>query len=83
MQKIFWDKPVVAGEELIFGPMDAQRFLHANWPYAKNLDYAAADLCILKALDGRATPDEAREMFEIAVQSVNPARHSDALKLAG
>lgn len=83
MQKLFWDKPVVAGERLIFGPMEAQRFLHASWPYPKSPDYAAADLCILKALDGRATPDEARELFEIAVQSTNPARYADALKLAG
>lgn len=83
MQKLFWDKPVVAGERLIFGPMEAQRFLHANWTYPKNPDHAAADLCIRKALDGRATPDEARELFEIAVQSTNPARYADALKLAG
>ncbi|CUX66826.1 conserved hypothetical protein [Agrobacterium tumefaciens str. Kerr 14] len=83
MENIFWDKPVVAGERLIFGPMEAQRFLHADWPYEKNLDYVAADLCILKALDGRATPDEAREMFETAVQSANPAHRPGALKLAG
>lgn len=83
MKKIFWDKPVVAGERLIFGPLEAQRFLHANWPYAKSLDFAAADLCIRKALDGRASPDEARELFEIAVQSANPARHPEVLKLAG
>lgn len=83
MQKIFWDKPVVAGARLIFGPMEAHHFLHANWPYAKDLDYAAADLCILKALAGRTTPDEARELFEVAVQSANLAHSADALKLAG
>lgn len=83
MQKIYWDKPVFAGERLIFGPIEAQHFLHTNWPYAKGPDYAAADLCIIRALDGRATPDEAREMFEIAVNSAVPAHYPTAFKLAG
>ncbi len=69
MRNIFWDKPVVAGDKLIFGPLEARRFLQSEWPHSKSIAYAAADLCVLKALDGRATPDEARELFEIALRS--------------
>lgn len=82
MQNVIWDKPVVAGDDLIFGPLEARRFLINDWPHFKGLDYAAADACILKALDGQASPDEARELFEAALQSADLNRMSPDLKLA-
>jgi hypothetical protein len=69
MHNVIWDKPVVAGGKLVFGPLEAHQFLMADWPHRKDLNFAAADACILRALDGRASPDEARELFEVALGS--------------
>jgi hypothetical protein len=69
MLNVIWDKPVKAGGNLIFGPLEAHRFMMSRWPGSKNLDYTTADTCILAALDGRASPDQARELFEAALRS--------------
>ncbi|MND37222.1 hypothetical protein D3C80_278990 [compost metagenome] len=82
MQNVIWDKPVVATGKLVFGPLEARRFLMTEWPHKKDLNYAAADACILRALDGRASPDEARELFEVAVSSAALGTAPD-YKLAG
>lgn len=82
MQNVIWDKPVIAGGKLVFGPLEARRFLMGDWPHQKDLNFAAADACILRALDGRASPDEARELFEAALSSAALSNTVD-YKLAG
>lgn len=82
MQNVIWDKPVAAGGKLFFGPLEARRFLMSDWPHKKDLNFAAADACILRALDGRASPDEARELFELALGSAALVTDCD-YKLAG
>ncbi|WJH38478.1 DUF982 domain-containing protein (plasmid) [Aliirhizobium terrae] len=82
MQNVIWDKPVVAGGKLVFGPLEARRFLMSNWPHRKDLNFAAADACILRALDGLASPDEARELFEKALGSARLVTASE-YRLAG
>lgn len=82
MQNVIWDKPVAAGGKLVFGPVEARQFLLSDWPHKKDMNFAAADACILRALDGRASPDEARELFEVAVGSAALVTVSD-YKLAG
>ncbi|MBO0145500.1 hypothetical protein D3C87_1506070 [compost metagenome] len=82
MQNVIWDKPVVVGGKLVFGPLEARRFLMTDWPHKKDSNFAAADACILRALDGRASPDEARELFEAALHSAALVTTFD-YKLAG
>lgn len=74
--QIIWDKPVAAGEKLIFGPLEARSFL-TDWPGEKDVNFAAADACIVRALAGRSSPDEARELFEIVIDSRDLTRGSD------
>ncbi|SFB62517.1 Protein of unknown function [Rhizobium sp. NFR07] len=79
--QIIWDKPVAAGEKLIFGPLEARRFL-SEWPGMKGMNFAAADACVLRALDRRSSPDEARELFEIFLATGERTPDTD-YKLAG
>jgi len=81
MPDINWDRPVLAGDRLVFGPLGAHRFLMNDWPHIKNMDYAVADACILRALDGRVSPDEARELFVIALKSADLRKRSHHLRL--
>jgi hypothetical protein len=82
MQNVIWDKPVIADGKLVFGPLEARRFLMTDWPHKKDLNFAVADACNFRALDGRASPDEARELFEPALQSAKLVKSSN-YKLAG
>lgn len=82
MQNIFWDKPVVADGRLVFGPQEAWRILTEQRVDPKDLSYVAAFDCILRALDGRGSPDEARELFEAALRSREVLIQTD-YKLAG
>lgn len=67
MPILLWDKPVIAGTRLIFSPLEASQFIADNWAHRTDLHRALADNCIQMALDGRASPDEARELFEAAL----------------
>lgn len=69
MKSVIWDRPVRTGELLIFGPMAAHDFMGANWPPMKDACFAIAAEAILAALDGRGSPDVAREKFEAALKS--------------
>ncbi|KGE02172.1 MULTISPECIES: DUF982 domain-containing protein [Rhizobium/Agrobacterium group] len=69
MLTLRWDKPVRAGGHLIFGPLEAHNFMISDWPHLKDRDFAIAENAILAALDGRQSPDEAREKFEAALKS--------------
>lgn len=69
METIYWDKPVNAGGRLVFGPLEAHRLMMSSWTAAKDRTFAAAANGILDALDGRASPDFARELFEKALKS--------------
>jgi hypothetical protein len=66
-----WDRPVRAGNELIFSPFDAHRFLQSKWPDRKDMYFADAETAIRAALDGRVTVDEARVKFEAALKSAH------------
>lgn len=67
-QKI-WDMPVRVGDDIIFSPFDAHRFLQTKWPGRKDMNFASAETAIRAALDGRVTVDEARLKFEAALKS--------------
>lgn len=67
MPVLLWDKPVTAGTRLIFGPLEARQFIAENWAHRADLHHALAVTCIQMALDGKASPDEARELFEAAL----------------
>ncbi|MGK6317060.1 DUF982 domain-containing protein [Neorhizobium sp. DT-125] len=69
MLSVRWDKPVLVGDNLIFGPLEAHKFMMSGWPNIKDREFAIAESTILAALDGRKTPDEAREKFEAALKS--------------
>lgn len=69
MQDIIWDKPVAANGKLVFGPAEAKQLLCENVLYRNDLHFAAANSCIVRVLDGTGSPEEARELFEVAVLS--------------
>jgi len=71
MENRFWDRPVRAGDDLIFSPFQAHQFARDRWPQKKDGAFAAAHHAILAALDGRVTPDEARIKFEAALKSAH------------
>ena len=64
-----WDTPVRVGDDLLFSPIDAHRFLQAKWPHRKDIKFAEAEAAIRAALDGRVTIDEARVKFEAALKT--------------
>jgi hypothetical protein len=66
---MFWDTPVLAKGGLIFGPLEAHLFMMTKWTQAKNADFTVAANSVLNALDGIASPDHARELFETAISS--------------
>lgn len=65
---ILWDTPVSAHGRLIFGPYEAHQFIIAHWQLRTDLHAAVAKKCVLMAMDGRASPDQARELFEAALE---------------
>lgn len=67
MPMLLWDKPVIAGTRLIFSPLEASRFITENWAHRTDLHRALWGRCVQMAQDGRASPDEARELFEAAL----------------
>ncbi|WP_037083668.1 DUF982 domain-containing protein [Neorhizobium vignae] len=69
MLTLKWEKPVRAAGQLIAGPLEAHQFLMHGWPHRKNGEWSAAENSALAALDGRKSPDEAREKFEAALKS--------------
>jgi hypothetical protein len=69
MIDIIWDQPVRVERGLIFGPREAWEFMQASWPHRKDPHFARASETILAALDGRVSPDLAREYFEAALKS--------------
>lgn len=69
MPNAIWDTPVRVGDELLFSPFDAHRFLQSRWPDRKDMEFAEAEAAIRAALDGRVTVDEARVKFEAALKS--------------
>ncbi|MDP9836987.1 hypothetical protein J2T09_001739 [Neorhizobium huautlense] len=67
MTILLWDKPVIAGTHLVFSAFEASQFIAEHGAHRTDLHRAVADNCIQMALDGRASPDEARELFEAAL----------------
>lgn len=67
-----WHKPVrVAfgplGMEVINGPSEALVLLTDRWPDERGLHFVKARSVCRAALDGRRSPEEARQHFEQAV----------------
>ena len=73
MTTLFWDRPVRVGEIMIMGPLNAYDFMTSSWPLLKDSHFIAASEAILAALDGRGSPDLARERFEMALASAELA----------
>lgn len=70
MRTIYWDRPVDFDGRLIFGPMEARRsMMKASWTAISDSAFAAAANSINDALNGRVSPDFARELFEKALKS--------------
>lgn len=70
MRTVYWDKPVDIDGRLVFGPMEAHRcMMSATWLSGRDRSFAAAANSINDALNGRASPDLARELFEKALKS--------------
>lgn len=70
MPTIYWDRPVDVDGRLIFGPMEARRsMMSTSWVAVSDSASAAAAKSINDALNGRVSPDFARELFERALKS--------------
>lgn len=72
MQQTSWQKPVrVAfghvGTEIINGPLEALALLTDRWPDLRGPHFVKARSSCRAALDGRRSPEEARQHFEQAV----------------
>ncbi len=67
-----WQKPVQIafgnlGTELVNSPSEALLMLTDRWPDLRGPHFVKARSCCRAALDGRRTPEEARQEFEHAV----------------
>ncbi len=70
MRTMYWDKPVDLDGRLIFGPLEAHRcMMGSSWSAIRDRAFAAAANSINDALNGRASPDFARELFEKALKA--------------
>ncbi len=75
MRTVYWDKPVDFDGRLIFGPMEAhESMMGASWLTIRDRPFAAAANSINDALNGRVSPDFARELFETALKSLRHIR---------
>ncbi len=72
MPQASWQKPVQVafgslGTEMINGPFEALAVLTDRWPDMRGPHFVRARSLCRAALDGRKTPEEARQQFEQAV----------------
>lgn len=63
-----WDEPAVVGDHLIFTPYQAQSFLRVHQRNLTKDQRSAAESALTAAMDGRVSPDVARETFLAAVR---------------
>lgn len=75
-----WTNPVElgsnkSGTQLVQGPFDALICLMDTWPDLRGPRYVAARSLCRAALDGRRSPEEAREVFISAAQEANMTAH--------
>lgn len=82
MSVILWDKPVSANGILFFGPLEALAFLETALSGRTDLHYRLACTMMNDAINGRISPDEAREFFE-AVIAESCDEHQNEMLLAG
>jgi hypothetical protein len=82
MPALSWNTPVEvnmphSGRQTVHGPFAALILLLDEWPSISGPAYAMARSRCRAALDGRATPEEARELFLTAAEeaSVLPGSH--------
>lgn len=72
MPHAHWQKPVQVtfgnlGTEAVSSPSEALAVLAERWPDLKGPHFVKARSVCRAALDGRKTPEEARQQFEQAV----------------
>jgi hypothetical protein len=72
MPQANWQKPVhiafgQMGTEVVNGPSEALNVLCDRWPDLRGPQFVKARSACRAALDGRRTPEEARQQFEQAV----------------
>ena len=72
MPQVHWQKPVQIafgnlGTEIISSPSEALLVLTDRWPDLRGPHFVKARSFCRAALDGRRTPEEARQQFEQAV----------------
>ena len=75
-----WSSPVEVGfgqkgSQLVQGPFDALICLMDTWPDLRGPRYVAARSLCRAALDGRKSPEEAREVFISAAQEARLQAH--------
>lgn len=82
MSVILWDKPVNANGILFFGPLEALGFLESALSGRTDLHYRLACRMMKDAMNGRISPDEAREFFE-AVVAETCGEHDNHMPFGG
>ena len=75
-----WSNPVEVGFEhkgsqVVLGPFDALICLMDTWPDLRGPRYVAARSYCRAAIDGRKSPEEAREVFIAAEQEAKLQAH--------
>ncbi|OBZ93814.1 hypothetical protein ADU59_19125 [Pararhizobium polonicum] len=75
-----WSNPVEVGfahkgSQVVLGPFDALICLMDTWPDLRGPRYVAARSFCRAALDGRKSPEEAREVFISAAKEAKLQAH--------
>ena len=71
MHKPVWNSVVTVGAVEICGPFEALSFLDHDWPNRKGPCFVDARFACLAALDKRADPEDAKELFAVALKEAH------------
>jgi hypothetical protein len=76
MQDLKWSSPIEVGfasggAQTVSGPSEALRCLANLWPDCRGPQYVAARSVCRAAIDGRKSPEEARELFISATREAH------------
>ena len=80
MRDTSWEKPVHVtfdhlGTKDVRSPFEALALLTGNWPNMQGPEFVRARSVCRAALDGRKSPEEARQQFEQAVSEAQRHTH--------
>ncbi|KKX34138.1 MULTISPECIES: DUF982 domain-containing protein [unclassified Rhizobium] len=80
MRNTSWEKPVHVtfghlGTEYVKSPFEALALLTDRWPDMRGPEFVRARSACRAALDGRKSPEEARQQFEQAVSEARLYTH--------